>query len=62
MTCETQRIIEAQDNFFKWCMQNLPVGRAVSRKDIESINRVTHYNLLDRERLFGSSQYRWYQV
>ena len=59
---EKERTEEANINLFAWCMRNLPVGRMVSRKDIESINRVKETNDLYRRNLFGGSEYCWYGV
>ncbi len=52
---EQQRIKEAQDNFYNWCIKNLPVGRKVTQEDIESIARVRESNLQCKEKLFSMS-------
>lgn len=57
---EETRIKNAQVNFFKWCVKNLPVGRIVTQEDIESINRVKESNKKSRDKLFGSSDWVWY--
>ena len=59
---EQTRIKEAQDNLFKWCLKNLPVGRYVTQEDVEGVNRVHESNLKAREKLFGSKEYVWYLV
>lgn len=57
---EQTRIKEAQDNLYKWCLSNLPVGRKVTQEDEEGIARVRESNLKAREKLFGSKEYVWY--
>lgn len=57
---EQTRIKEAQLNFYKWCVKNLPVGRVTTQEDKVSINRVKESNKKSREKLFGSSDWVWY--
>lgn len=54
MICEQCNIKTAQDNLYKWCLNNLPIGRSVTQEDVEGIERVTEDNLKDRERIFGN--------
>ena len=60
MTNEQTRIKDAQDTFYKWCLNNLPVGRRVTEEDVEGIERVRESNRNAREKLFGHQSYVWY--
>lgn len=62
MICEQCNIKTAQDNLYKWCLNNLPIGRSVTQEDVEGIERVTEDNLKDRERIFGNREWVWYPV
>ena len=60
MINESTRIKQAQDNFYQYCLNNLPVGRYITQEDRESIERVRMSNLKSREVLFGSKDWVWY--
>ena len=57
---EQTRIKAAQDTFYKWCLNNLPVWRKVTEEDVEGIERVKESNRRAREKLFGHHTYTWY--
>lgn len=60
MFTEQTRVKEAQDNLYRWCLQNLPVGRAVTDGDTESIEQVKMNNRKSRRKLFGREDWVWY--
>jgi len=60
MYCEICRIKEAQDNLYKWCLRNLPVGRHTTKEEVNVFNILKKDNQQDRERLFGHKEYVWY--
>ena len=60
MTNEQTRTKVAQDTFYKWCLNNLPIGRRVTEGDVESIERVKESNRKAREKLFGNEDWVWY--
>lgn len=60
MINETQKIKSAQDTLYKWCLNNLPVGRRVTEEDVEGVERVKESNRKSREVLFGNEDWVWY--